>query len=302
MTNPFRGCGTALITPFAADGSVDEAAFRRLLELQLEQGIDFLVPCGTTGETPTLERAEHLRLIELAVEAARQARGTAPNNARRPVLGGAGGNNTAHVIALARELESRGVDGILTVAPYYNKPTQEGLYQHFGAIAAAVKVPVVLYNVPGRTASNIEPPTVLRLAQIANIVAVKEASGSLAQIGAILAAAPEGFDVLSGDDALTLAILALGGQGLISVASNPAPAPIAALVAAARSGDFAKARELHFRYLPLMEALFVESSPAPAKCLMAQMGLCEEILRLPLVPVRPSTRDRLDALRRDLSL
>ncbi len=294
MTNPFRGCGTALITPFTPEGTLDEPAFRRLLELQFEQGMDFLVPCGTTGETPTLERAEHLRLIELAVVAARVA--------RKPVLGGAGGNNTAHVVALARELESRGVDGILTVAPYYNKPTQEGLYQHFAAIAAAVKLPVVLYNVPGRTSSNIEPSTVLRLAQIPNIVAVKEASGNLAQIGAILAAAPRDFDVLSGDDALTLAILALGGQGLISVASNPAPAAIAALVAAARAGDFAKARELHFRYLPLMEALFVESSPAPAKCLMAQMGLCNEILRLPLVSVRPSTRDRLAAVRRDLSL
>jgi 4-hydroxy-tetrahydrodipicolinate synthase len=294
MTNPFRGCGTALITPFTPEGAVDEPAFRRLVELQLEQGIDFLVPCGTTGETPTLERAEHLRLIELAVEAGRVA--------RKPVLGGAGGNNTQHVIALARELESRGVDGILTVAPYYNKPTQEGLYQHFAAIAGAVRVPVVLYNVPGRTASNIEAATVLRLAQIPNIVAVKEASGNLAQIGAILAAAPRDFDVLSGDDALTLAILALGGQGLISVASNPAPAAMAALVAAARAGDFAKARELHFRYLPLMEALFVESSPAPAKCLMAQMGLCNEVLRLPLVPVRAATRDRLAAVRRELSL
>ena len=291
---PFQGCGTALVTPFAADQSLDEPALRALIRSQIAGGVNFLVPCGTTGETPTLSPAEHLRVVAITLEEAKP-RGI-------PVLGGAGGNNTAHVIEVARALESLGVDGILSVAPYYNKPTQDGLEQHFAAIAAAIHIPVVLYNVPGRTGSNIAAPTVLKLARIPNIVAVKEASGNLAQIGAILAAAPRDFDVLSGDDALTLAILALGGQGLISVASNPAPAAMASLVAAARAGDFARAREIHFRYLPLMDALFVESSPAPAKCLMAQMGLCNEVLRLPLVPVRPATRDRLAAVRRELSL
>ncbi|MGH9392973.1 MAG: 4-hydroxy-tetrahydrodipicolinate synthase [Terriglobales bacterium] len=296
MKNPFVGCGTALVTPFAADQTLDEAAYRRLIRFQIEQGIDFLVPCGTTGETPTLDAEEHLRLIATAVE-------EAAGGARKvPVLGGAGGNNTAHVVALARQLERLGVDGVLSVAPYYNKPTQEGLYQHFAAVAAAVQLPVVLYNVPGRTSSNLEAPTALRLASLPNIVAVKEASGNFAQIAAIAAGAPAGFDLLSGDDALTLPILALGGQGLVSVASNVIPAAMAELVARARAGNFELARTIHFRYRGFMDALFRETSPAPVKAALARMGYCREVLRLPLVPVREDTRLQLHQLMAELGL
>jgi len=292
----FRGCGTALVTPFAADGAVDEAAYRRLIRVQIEQGIDFLVPCGTTGETPTLTTAEHLRLVQIAVEEA--AAGPHPV----PVLGGAGGNNTQHVVELARQLETLGVDGILSVAPYYNKPTQVGLYEHFAAIAAAVHTPIVLYNVPGRTASNLEAATTLRLAQIRNIIAIKEASGNLAQIGAVLAAAPAGFAVLSGDDAMALPILALGGQGLVSVASNAIPAPMAMMVKLALEGDIVAARALHFRYLRLLEGNFIESSPGPVKYVLSRLGLCAPIYRLPMVPVQPATRERLDAILIELGL
>ncbi|HVA63123.1 MAG TPA: 4-hydroxy-tetrahydrodipicolinate synthase [Terriglobales bacterium] len=296
MNNPFRGCGTALVTPFAADLSLDEAAFRKLIRFQIEQGMDFLVPCGTTGETPTLSPAEHLRLIAIAVEEAAKA----PRKV--PVLGGAGGNHTAHVAELARQLQGLGVDGVLSVAPYYNKPTQEGLYQHFAAIAAAVKLPLVLYNVPGRTSSNLEAATTLRLAAINNIVAIKEASANLAQMGALIAAAPAGFDLLSGDDALTVPIIALGGQGLISVASNAIPGPMAQMVQAARAGDFAAARVLHFRYLALMEVNFIESSPGPIKCALARLGYCQEVYRLPMVPVRPASREKILATMKDLGL
>jgi 4-hydroxy-tetrahydrodipicolinate synthase len=292
----FRGCGTALVTPFAADGAVDETAYRRLIRVQVEQGIDFLVPCGTTGETPTLTSAEHLRLVQIAVEES----AAAPRPV--PVLGGAGGNNTQHVIELARQLESLGVDGILSVAPYYNKPTQAGLYEHFAAIAAAVHTPIVLYNVPGRTASNIEAATTLRLAQIGNIIAIKEASGNLAQISAVLAAAPAGFGVLSGDDAMALPILALGGQGLVSVASNAIPAPMAMMVKLALEGDIAAARALHFRYLGLLEGNFLESNPGPIKYVLSRLGLCAPIYRLPMVPVQPATRERLDAILNELGL
>ncbi|HUX65999.1 MAG TPA: 4-hydroxy-tetrahydrodipicolinate synthase [Terriglobales bacterium] len=296
MINPFRGCGTALVTPFAIGLTLDEPAYRKLIRFQIAQGIDFLVPCGTTGETPTLSAAEHLRLVEIAVEEASQA----PRKV--PVLGGAGGNYTAHVAELARQLERLGVDGILSVAPYYNKPTQEGLYQHFAAVAAAVKLPVVLYNVPGRTASNLDASTTLRLAALPNIVAIKEASANLAQMGAILAAAPPGFDLLSGDDALTLPILALGGQGLVSVASNAIPGPMAKLVQCARAGDFAAARALHYRYLALMEVIFIESSPGPIKCVLARLGYCHEVYRLPMVPVRPASREKIVAVMQALGL
>ncbi|MGH9487442.1 MAG: 4-hydroxy-tetrahydrodipicolinate synthase [Terriglobales bacterium] len=291
MTNPFRGCGTALITPFAADQSVDMDALQRLLAWQIEQGIHFLVPCGTTGETPTLSEAEHEQVVGAAVRAAHGG----PR--RVPVLAGASSNHTAHAVALARKLESAGADGILTAAPYYNKPTQEGLFQHFRAVAEAVKVPVVLYNVPGRTSSNIEAATVVRLAQAcSNIVAVKEASGNLAQIGHIIAGAPEGFDILSGDDALTLAIIALGGQGLVSVASNAAPALMSELVARARASEWPAARALHYRLLPFMEINFIESSPAPIKHVLARMGRCQEVYRLPMVPVQTASRDKIDAV------
>ncbi|HXE30175.1 MAG TPA: 4-hydroxy-tetrahydrodipicolinate synthase [Terriglobales bacterium] len=286
-THLFQGCGTALVTPFAPGGAVDEAAYRKFIRFQIEQGINFLVPCGTTGETPTLSRDEHLRLVRIAVEEAKAA----PR--RVPVLAGAGGNNTAHVAELARALETLGADGVLSVAPYYNKPTQEGLFQHFSAVAAAVKLPVVLYNVPGRTCSNIEAATALRLAQVGNIVAVKEASGNLTQIGAILAAAPAKFAVISGDDALTLPMLALGAQGLISVASNLIPGPMSEMVRLGLAGDYAKARSLHFEYLPLMEVNFIESSPGPVKCGLARMGHCQEVYRLPMVPVGEASRRRV---------
>jgi len=292
----FRGCGTALVTPFAADGTVDDAAYRRLIRVQIEQGIDFLVPCGTTGETPTLTTGEHLRLVQIAVEES----AAAPR--RVPVLGGAGGNNTQHVIDMSRQLESLGVDGILSVAPYYNKPTQAGLYEHFAAIAAAVNAPVVLYNVPSRTASNLEAATTLRLAQIRNIIAIKEASGNLSQIGAVLASAPAGFAVLSGDDGMALPILALGGQGLVSVASNAIPAPMAMMVKLALEGDIVAARALHFRYLRLLEGNFIESSPGPVKYVLSRLGLCAPVYRLPMVPVQPATRERLDAILIELGL
>lgn len=288
----FTGCGTALITPFQRDQSLDEAALRKLVRNQIEQGIDFLVPCGTTGESPTLTREEHLRVVAVTVEEARRAPGP---KGRVSVLAGAGGNNTAGVIALAREVEAVGADGILSVAPYYNRPTQEGLYQHFAAIAAATHLPVVLYNVPGRTASNIEPATVARLAAIPNIVAVKEASGSVAQMGQVLAAAPEDFAVLSGDDGLTLPLLALGGRGLISVASNVLPGASAKMVSLALGGDFAAARRLHFQYLSLIEALFVETNPVPVKAALASLGWCQEVYRLPLVPLQPANRAKLMA-------
>lgn len=297
MNNPFRGCGTALITPFAKDQSVDEAAYRRLIRWQIEQGIDFLVPCGTTGETPTLSTSEHLRLVEIAVEEAKAG------SRRVPVLGGAGGNATAHAAELARQLADLGVDGVLSVAPYYNKPTQEGMYQHFAAVARAIpEKAVVMYNVPGRTSSNLEVTTALRLAEIGNVVAVKEASGNLGQIGAIVAGARVGFEVLSGDDALTLAILALGGQGLISVASNVVPKAMAELVRRGREEQFAAARELHFRYLALMEVNFIESSPGPVKCAMARLGYCQEIYRLPMVPVRSASREKIMAVMQALEL
>src|SRR5215472_1009397 len=260
----FTGTGTALVTPFRSDGSLDEAALRALVKRQVESGIDFLVPCGTTGESPTLTREEHLRVVEITVEAAA---------GRVPVLGGAGGYNTAEVTALGRDLAKRGVDGILSVTPYYNKPTQEGLYQHFKAIAEGVGLPIVLYSVQGRTGVNIEPATVARLAQISNIVGIKEASGNISQMAAILNLVSNDFIVLSGDDAITLPLLALGGRGVISVVSNEVPAEMAELTRLALSGDFAGAREMHRRYHPLMEVNFVESNPIPVKAALAEMGL-----------------------------
>jgi 4-hydroxy-tetrahydrodipicolinate synthase len=275
----FTGCGTALVTPFRRDQSLDEAALRRLVRRQIENGIDFLVPCGTTGESPTLSHAEHLRVVELTVEEAKAG------ERKVPVLAGAGGYNTAEVITLANQLKDLGVDGILSVTPYYNKPTQEGLYQHYAAIARAVApLPIVVYSVQGRTGVNVEPATLKRLAAFENIVAVKEASGSINQIGAVLCQLPERFKVLSGDDSLTLPLIALGGHGLISVASNEIPAEMTKLVALARSGDFEGARAIHRKYLPLMDVNFVESNPIPVKAAMAMMGLLEPVWRLPMVP------------------
>ena len=281
----FRGCGTALVTPFRRDLSLDEDGLRRLVRRQLEAGIHFLVPCGTTGESPTLTRREHLRVVEVTLE---QAKG------KCPVVAGCGGYNTAEVIELARELESMGADGLLSVTPYYNKPTQEGLYQHYKAIAASTRLPVVIYSVAGRTGVNVEPATVRRLAEIDNIVGIKEASGNIAQMAQICATVPDDFDVLSGDDSITLALAALGGRGVISVASNEIPGPMRELAQACLDGDFATARGLQKRWLPLMEVNFVESNPIPVKAALARMGLCEPVWRLPLTPPSPASMARIE--------
>jgi len=272
----FTGCGTALITPFRSDQSLDEAALRRLVRRQIEAGIDFLVPCGTTGESPTLDHAEHLRVVEITVEEAHAH--------KVPVLAGAGGYNTREVIALAKELEAIGVDGLLSVTPYYNKPTQEGLYQHYLALAGAVKSPIVVYSVQSRTGINVEPATLKRLAAIDNIVGVKEASGNIGQMANVVHQTPDDFIILSGDDSITLPLIALGGRGVISVVSNEIPAEMTALARLANAGDFAGARAIQRQFLPLMDVNFVESNPGPVKAALAMMGLCEPIWRLPLVP------------------
>lgn len=278
------GCGTAMVTPFRADLSLDEPALRRLIQRQISAGINFLCPCGTTGESPTLTRAEHLRIVEITLEEA---------GGKVPIIAGAGGYNTTEVIELARELKILGVDGLLSVTPYYNKPTQEGLYQHFKAIASAVNLPVVLYSVVGRTGVNIEPATVKRLAEIDNIVAIKEASGNISQMAAIVNVVPERFAVLSGDDAITLPLAALGGVGIISVASNEIPAEMTQLAQSCLAGNFAEARRLQRKYLPLMEINFIESNPIPVKAAMALMGLLEPVWRLPLVPPKPENLARI---------
>ena len=289
----FTGTGTALVTPFLSDGSLDESSLRALVQRQIDAGINFLVPCGTTGESPTLSHKEHLRVVAITVEIAK---------GKVPVLAGAGGYNTAEVIALARELKSLGADGILSVTPYYNKPTQEGLFQHFKAIAAGVGLPIILYSVQGRTGVNVEPSTVLRLSQIENIIGIKEASGSITQMGAILRQVSSDFVVLSGDDSLTLPLISLGGRGLISVASNEIPAEMTRLVQAAIAGDFAEARRLHFRYLPLMDINFIESNPIPVKAAMAEMGLLQPNWRLPLVPPKTENLERIRAVLESLNL
>jgi 4-hydroxy-tetrahydrodipicolinate synthase len=272
---------------------LDESSFRKLVKRQISAGVDFLVPCGTTGESPTLTHEEHLRVVAITVEE------TAGNV---PVLGGAGGYNTAEVISLARELAAIGVDGILSVTPYYNKPTQEGLYQHFKAIADAVNLPIILYSVQGRTGVNIEPATVARLAQIPNIVGIKEASGNISQMAAILNQVPDDFMVLSGDDAITLPLIALGGSGVISVVSNEIPAQMSELVHLALAGQFAGAREIHRRYHPLMEINFVESNPGPVKAAMAEMNLLEPAWRLPLVQPQTANLARIHAVLESLGL
>jgi len=289
----FTGCGTALVTPFRTDQSLDEAALRKLVRRQIEAGINFLVPCGTTGENPTLTRDEHLRVVEITLE---EAKGKAP------VLAGAGGYNTAEVIELAREIERLGADGILSVTPYYNKPTQEGLYQHYRAIAAAVPLPIVVYSVQGRTGVNVEPATLKRLAGIDNIAGVKEASGNIAQMANILWQVPERFAVLSGDDAVTLPLIALGGRGLISVASNEIPAEMTELVRLCLANDFPAARRLQSRWLPLMEVNFVETNPIPVKAAMALMGLLEPVWRLPLVPPKAESLARIEKVLAELGL
>jgi len=289
----FTGTGTALVTPFRRDGSLDEPTLRALIKRQIDAGIDFLVPCGTTGESPTLTHEEHLRVVEIAVELAKGC---------VPVLAGAGGYNTAEVIALARELAEIGADGILSVTPYYNKPTQEGLFQHYRAIAEAISIPIVVYSVQGRTGVNVEPATVGRLSTIENIVGIKEASGNISQMAAILNAVPDDFIVLSGDDAITLPLIALGGRGVISVVSNEIPADMVRLTRLALDGDFPAARQIHRRVHPLMEVNFVESNPIPAKAAMAQMGLLEAVWRLPLVAPKTESETRIRSVLESLEL
>jgi 4-hydroxy-tetrahydrodipicolinate synthase len=289
-----RGCGTALVTPFHQDGSIDEPAIRNLVAWQIESGIDFLVPCGTTGETPTLSHHEWLRVIDLTIEVAA---------GRVPIVAGATSNSTHDAVAKAQELSSRpGVDAILTASPYYNKPTQEGQFQHFKAIAEAVNKPVILYNVPGRTAANIEPVTIGRLAEVPNIAGVKEASGNLTQIAEICNTASPEFSVLSGDDVMTLPLIALGGTGVISVASNEIPHEMAEMTRAALNNDWGTARQIFRKYLPLMQANFIESSPMPVKAVLAMMGRIQETYRLPMVPVRRDTRSKLQRIAADAGL
>jgi len=285
MNPDIQGCGTALVTPFRQDGSIDQDALRRLVQFQLREGIDFLVPCGTTGETPTLEHGEYLGVIRLVLE---------ETAGKAPVIAGVGGNSTKKVIELAQEVERLGVQGILSVAPYYNKPTQEGLYQHFKAVAESTHLPVILYNVPGRTSSNIEPGTVARLSKVPNIVGIKEASGSITQQMEVMNEVDPGFRVLSGDDAFTLPLMALGGVGVISVASNEIPGPMTRLAHLLLDGRYDEARKLNAELLPLMQANFIETSPIPVKAALAMMGMIEEVYRLPLVPMRPENRAKLE--------
>lgn len=289
----FTGCGTALVTPFRSDLSLDEQTLRRLVRRQIQGGVHFLVPCGTTGESPTLTRKEHLRVVEITLQ---EAKGKAP------VVAGCGGYNTAEIAELAKELEAMEVDGLLSVTPYYNRPTPEGLYQHYKAIAAATRLPIVVYNVPSRTGTNVTPETLQQLASIDNIVGVKEASGNISQMAQICQSMPKTFAVLSGDDALTLPLMAMGGVGIISVVSNEIPAEMAQLCEACLKGDFTAAREIHTRYLPLMDVNFIESSPGPVKAAMAMMGLLELHYRLPMVPPRTESRAKIEKVLNKLSL
>ena len=293
MFRGFTGCGTALVTPFRKDLSLDEETLRKLVRRQIDAGINFLVPCGTTGESPTLTQEEHLRVVAITIEEAKD---------KVPVLAGAGGYNTHHVIETARECERLGADGILSVTPYYNKPTQEGLYHHFKVIASSVSLPIILYNVPPRTNVNIDPPTLRRLAEIENIIGVKEASGSISQITQVIQQVPEDFAVLSGDDAVTLPIVAMGGRGIISVASNEIPAEMTRLAKLCLDGNFSEARALQRKWLPLMEVNFVETNPTPVKAAMAEMGLLEPVFRLPLVPPRNENLAKIRTVLESLAL
>jgi len=289
----FTGCGTALITPFRQNGEVDETALRALVNRQVEAGIDFLCPCGTTGESPTLKHHEHLNVVRITLE---EARG------RVPVLAGAGGYDTNEVIGLIADLEELGVQGILSVTPYYNKPTQEGLYQHYRAIAHSTKLPIIVYSVQPRTAVNVEPATLLRLAEIPNIIGVKEASGNIGQMASICARLAESFIVLSGDDAVTIPLIALGGRGLISVVSNQIPAEFTELTHAAMKGDFDRARQIQRKYQDLLEVNFIETSPGPVKFAMARMGLIEPVWRLPIVAPSPVSQDKIEHVLESLGL
>ena len=293
MFRGFIGCGTALVTPFRKDLSLDEETLRRLVRRQIAGGINFLVPCGTTGESPTLSHEEHLRVVAITLE---EAKG------KVPVLAGAGGYDTRHVIEMAREIERMGAEGILSVTPYYNKPTQEGLYHHFKAIAAATSLPIILYNVPPRTNVNIDPATVRRLSEIENIIGVKEASGNISQITQVIQQVPEEFLVLSGDDAITLPLAAMGGRGIISVASNEIPAEMTRLAQLCLAGNFAEGRAMQRKWLPLLEVNFIETNPTPVKAAMAEMGLLEPVFRLPLVPPRTENLAKIRAVLESLAL
>ncbi len=289
-----RGCGTALVTPFKQDDSIDEAALRNLINWQIESGIDFIVACGTTAETPTLTHDEWLRVIDVNIEV---------SSGRVPIVAGATSNSTKEAVEKAKEVAARpGVSAILTASPYYNKPTQEGQYRHFRAIAEAIDKPIILYNVPGRTAANIEPATLARLAEVPNIVGVKEASGNLSQIADVCNIVPESFLVFSGDDAVTLPVMALGGVGVISVASNEIPREMAEMTRAVLNNDWSKARNIHRKYLPLMQANFIESNPMPVKAVLAMMGKIEEVYRLPMLPMRRDTRSKLQKIASDAGL
>jgi len=289
-----RGCGTALVTPFHQDGSIDEPALRNLVAWQVESAIDFLVPCGTTGETPTLSHDEWLYVIDTTIEIVA---------GRVPIVAGATSNSTHDAVEKAKEVAARpGVNAILTASPYYNKPTQEGQYRHFRAIAEAVDKPIILYNVPGRTGANIEPATLARLAEVPNILGVKEASGNMTQIAEVCNAVPEHFLVFSGDDAFTLPVIALGGVGIISVASNEIPREMAEMTRAALNNDWQTARRIHRKYLALMQANFLESNPLPVKAVLAMMGKIEEVYRLPLLPMRRDTRSKLQKIANEAGL
>jgi 4-hydroxy-tetrahydrodipicolinate synthase len=283
----FTGCGTALVTPFQQDQSLDEAALRKLLQRQIAEGINFLVPCGTTGENPTLSHKEHLRVCEITIE---EAKG------KVPVLAGAGGYNTSEVIALAQELKALGADGVLSVTPYYNKPTQEGLYQHYKAIATSVAIPIVIYSVAPRTAVNVEPATLKRLAEIDNIVGVKEASGNVAQMAAVVQMVPDRFNVLSGDDVLTIPLAALGGRGVISVMSNELPGEMTKLTQLALKGDYAGARAIQRKWFDLMQINFIETNPGPVKVAMGMMGLLDPVFRLPMVTPSEASIAKIEAV------
>ena len=287
MRRPWTGCGTALVTPFDGDGKVDESAVRRLARRQIEAGVHFLVPCGTTGESPTLSADERVRIVELVVEEA---------GGRVPVLAGAGGYDTREVIHIGRRMQHAGADGLLSVTPYYNKPTPEGLYQHYRAIAEAVQLPIIVYNVPGRTGVNVDPATLVRLSTIPGIAGVKEASGNMGQICEVCRSVPADFVILSGDDSLTLPVMSVGGHGIISVASNGMPVEMARMVEYAEAGDFAAARRLHNTLMPFMTVNFVEANPIPIKAAMAMMGLIEERYRLPMVPPQHASRQKIAAV------
>ena len=293
MRTPFTGVGTALITPFTKSGALDEYAISQLAKRQIERGVHFLVPCGTTGETPTLSAAERRRVVELVLKAA---------DGQVPVMAGAGGYDTQEVVHVAKEMQSIGVQGLLSVTPYYNKPTPEGLFAHFSKIADATPLPIMLYNGPGRTGCNIDAATCAKLATIPHVIGVKEASGNITQMVEICRAVPANFLVLSGDDALTLSLMAIGGRGLISVASNVAPAAIANMVEAAERGDFAGARQMHHFLVPLMLGNFIESNPGPVKYAMSVMGLCEEVYRLPVVSPRPASQEKIRAFLKELKI